>query len=227
MTQTEKCMDIELNDIEIRVLGCLIEKEAATPDNYPLSINAVLTAANQKTNRFPVLQLSEGEVQNAVDSLARHTLVGSRSGAGSRVLKYAHRLSDRLGDEFRFSQRELGVQAVLFLRGPQTAGEIKTRGARIHHLKDVSDVISTLQSLANRETGACVTRLAPAPGQKEARYAHLWSGEVDDSVLSQGVGPSAGQVSVDVVGRVSALEETVSELRAQLDTMQEKLRDLL
>ncbi len=208
-------MEFTLDAIEVRVLGCLIEKEATTPDAYPLSLNALRVACNQKTSREPVMDLAEGTVQDAIDSLIRKTLVASRSSAGSRVPKYAHRVRDRLNDEFSFAPDELAVMGLLFLRGPQTRGELRTRSARMHEFADTGAVGETLTRLGTREDGPYVTQLPVAPGHKEARFAHLVSGDVAEVAPVAATSPS--EPVSDEAARLAALELEVSRLRRELN----------
>ncbi len=210
-----------LTPIEARVLGCLIEKEATTPAGYPLSLNALKTACNQKTSRDPVMDLSESTVQDTVDALIRKTLVSGRSSSGSRVPKYAHRLHDRLNPEFDFSRPELAVMGMLFLRGPQTRGELRTRCARIHDFADTGEVDQVLTQLRTRDDGPYVKQLPLAPGHKEVRFAHLACGDVS---VDEPAPASARSVPLsDDSARLAALELEVGRLRAELDETREDL----
>lgn len=210
-------MDMILSPLELRVLGCLIEKEATTPDTYPLSLNALTAACNQKTNRDPLMDLNENTVLETIETLIKKSLVTSRSSAGSRVSKFGHRLSNRLLDEHQYSRPELALLCVMFLRGPQTLGELKTRCARIHTFPDTAELLATLKMLEQRDGGACVVKLATQPGHKEARYAHLFAGEVDiESVPATSA--SAATVS-DEAARIAELELEVGNLRRDLDAL--------
>ena len=214
-------MKITLTPIEIRVLGALIEKSATTPESYPLSLNALTNACNQKTNREPVMKLSESTVLEAGERLIRETLVSQRSGAGSRVSKYSHRLSNRLTDEYNFNPPELAVLGVLMLRGPQTAGEIRIRSTRLYEFADVLELENTLRRLAEREDGPFVTKLARQGGHKEARYAQLFGGDIEfeDTVV-----PMDSSIPVsDDSARISELEIKVQALTKQLAELQQKL----
>ncbi|HMB93526.1 MAG TPA: DUF480 domain-containing protein [Rhodothermales bacterium] len=195
-----------LDFAETRVLGCLIEKERSTPDYYPMSINALTQACNQKTNREPVAEFGEGEVEDTLAALQRKRLVGTASGAGSRVLKYRHALAEVLG----LSDADLAVLAVLMLRGPQTVGEIRGRTGRMHEFDDLGEVEQVLHALATQES-PFVTELERQPGQKEARYAHLLSGEleVETTVMTGSVSGS----------RLDQLEDEVLQLREELETL--------
>src|SRR5271163_2406775 len=161
-----------LSDVEVRVLGALIEKDITTPDYYPLSLNALVNACNQKHNRAPVMTLAEDAVHAALDSLQVQRLAGPASGADSRVTKYEHRLQE----VFNFDRREIAIVCVLLLRGPQTPGELRGRTDRMYHFEALDDVVSTLDRLGLREPP--LARVLPRqPGTKESRYTHLFAGE--------------------------------------------------
>ena len=218
-------MEIVLTPLEVRVLGCLVEKEATTPESYPLSLNALTNACNQKTNREPVMELEERTVQASIDGLIKKTLVATRSGAGSRVPKYAHRLHDRLRPDFDFSREELAPLCELMLRGPQTLGELKTRSARIHEFADIAALAAALERLERRTDGPYVTRLARRPGQKEARYAHLLTGAppIEPEILVSDV----VTVTSDDAARLTELELEVQSLRRDLTALSARLEELL
>jgi uncharacterized protein YceH (UPF0502 family) len=218
-------MNIELSAIEARVIGCLMEKEITTPDQYPLSLNALTNACNQKTNRDPVLELAESTVQQAVDSLMKKHLVSDRSaGYGGRVTKYKHRFCNTEFGPLKFSKQEFGVICVLLLRGPQTPGELRSRTNRLCEFADVTEVDGTLNGLMTREEGPFIARLARAPGARESRYAHLFSGMIESvaepeaSVESAARAPSIGMTEA-LSGRVARLEELVEGLRVELDRL--------
>jgi uncharacterized protein YceH (UPF0502 family) len=166
-------VNIVLTDAEARVLGCLVEKEITTPEYYPLSLNALLHACNQKSNRDPLMNLDESEVRGALRALGEQVLVRS-AGGDSRVAKYEHRLADT----FNFTRPETAILCELLLRGPQTPGELRSRAERMHLFEDLSVVLTTLKRLMEREP-PLVALLPRQPGMKEARYAHLLSGPVD------------------------------------------------
>ena len=172
-------MKIELTPIEARVIGCLIEKQITTPDQYPLSLNALVNACNQKSNRDPVLELEERIVQQTVDDLSRKHLVVEKSGFGSRVPKYQHRFCNTEYGTLKLDPRELAIVCELLVRGPQTPGELRSRAARMAEFTDVSEVEAALTQLSEREDGPFVTRLAREPGRRDSRYAHLFSGPVE------------------------------------------------
>ena len=214
-------MNIEFNPNEARVIGCLIEKEITTPDQYPLSLNALTNACNQKTNREPVLNLSEAEVQQSVDSLMKKYMVSDKSaGYGGRVTKYKHRFCNTEFGSLKFSKQELGIICVMLLRGPQTPGELRSRTNRLCEFADAEEVETTLRNLMSREDGPFIARLSRAPGARESRYAHLFSGmlesapepSIESAEPIAAAGPSLSQ-------RVAALEELVAQLRSELDTL--------
>jgi uncharacterized protein len=208
-------MNIELLPNEARVIGCLIEKEITTPDQYPLSLNALTNACNQKTNREPVLELAEAVVQQTVDSLMKKHLVSDRSaGYGGRVTKYKHRFCNTEFGSLKFTKQELGIICVLLLRGPQTPGELRTRTNRLCEFADADDVEATLRILMAREDGPFIARLPRAAGARESRYAHLFSGSFEsaEEPPAEEAAPGAPTLSE----RVSVLEVQVAELRAQL-----------
>jgi len=171
-------MKIELTPLEARVIGCLIEKQVTTPDQYPLSLNALVNACNQKSNRDPVLELDEPTVQGIVDGLSRKYFVTDKSGFGSRVTKYQHRFCNTEYGPLKFSPQELAIVCELLLRGPQTPGELRSRASRMAAFTDVTEVERALEQLATRDDGPFVVRLPREPGRRESRYAHLFSGPV-------------------------------------------------
>lgn len=211
-------MTVELTPNEARVIGCLIEKEITTPEQYPLSLNALTNACNQKSNRAPVLDLDETTVQESLDGLNKKYLVSEETGYGSRIAKYRHRFCNTEYGTLKFTPQELGILCELLLRGPQTPGELRSRASRLCPLKDVSEVETTLITLAQREDGPFVVCLPRESGKRESRYAHLFSGEVDGDV-------SSGSENTDVLEpaqrtqieqRVVQLEADVAELKALL-----------
>jgi uncharacterized protein len=212
-------MKIELASNEARIIGCLIEKEVTTPDQYPLSLNALTNACNQKTNREPVLELSEAEVQQSVDSLMKKYLVSDKSaGYGGRVTKYKHRFCNTEFGSLKFSKQELGIICVLLLRGPQTPGELRTRTNRLCEFEDSAHVETTLKNLMSREDGPFIARLPRAAGARESRYAHLFSGLIESVDEPPATEESAGG-ALTLSERVSQLEELVHQLRAEIDAL--------
>jgi uncharacterized protein YceH (UPF0502 family) len=212
-------MNIEFSAHEARVIGCLIEKEITTPDQYPLSLNALTNACNQKTNREPVLELAESVVQQTVDSLMKKHMVSDKSaGYGGRVTKYRHRFCNTEFGPLKFSAQELGVICVLLLRGPQTPGELRSRTGRLCEFADAEAVESTLKSLMQREDGPFIARLPRAPGARESRYAHLFFGAIESAEevpdMPEGAAPAAG-----LSQRIAHLEESMAELRREIEAL--------
>ncbi len=212
-------MNIILNDAEVRVLGALVEKEITTPDYYPLSLNALVNACNQKSNRHPVMNLDENAVRDALESLNAKGLAGAASGADSRVTKYEHRLQEA----FNFSRPEVAILCVLLLRGPQTPGELRGRSERLYAFSDLSDVQSALQHLMKREP-PLVKMLARVPGTKEARYAHLLAGELETWEREPSTEATALSSSPEAE-RLARLEEQVADLRNELADLKQQLAD--
>ncbi|EPN9194291.1 YceH family protein [Enterobacter roggenkampii] len=216
-------MKYQLNGTEARVIGCLLEKQVTTPEQYPLSVNAVTMACNQKTNREPVMNLSEHEVQDVLDALAKRHYLRTVSGFGNRVTKYEQRFCNSEFGDLKLSSAEVAVITTLLLRGAQTPGELRTRASRMHEFSDMQEVEQTLEGLAARENGPYVVRLAREPGKRESRYMHLFSGEVDSSVKSSATDITA--VDDDLVARVEALEDEVAGLKQRLDALLAHLGD--
>ena len=219
-------MNIEFSPNEARVIGSLIEKEITTPDQYPLSINALTNACNQKTNREPVLDLTESAVQQTVDALMKKHMVSDKSaGYGGRVTKYKHRFCNTEFGSLKFSKQELGILCVLLLRGPQTPGELRARTNRLCEFADANEVEAALKNLMTREDGPFVARLARAAGARESRYAHLFSGSIEsveeDSPPGAAASASAlvNPVANALTERVSLLEERVQQLQAEIDAL--------
>ena len=211
-------MNIELTATEARVIGSLIEKEVTTPDQYPLSLNALTNACNQKTNRDPVMELSESQVQAAVDALMKKYLVSDKSaGYGGRVTKYKHRFCNTEFGSLKFTKQELGIIDVLLLRGAQTPGELRTRTNRFCDFVDSDEVETVLKGLMSREEGPFVARLPRAPGSRESRYVHLFSGMVESAPEPEPDVEANDPVQGPTLSaRVARLEELVAELQAQI-----------
>ena len=205
-------MDIILNQAEARVLGSLIEKDATTPDYYPLSLNALVNACNQKSNRDPLLNLDEGTVRQAIRGLEEHGLAGPADTFDSRVTKYEHRLQE----VFNLDRRETALVCVLLLRGPQTPGELRSRCERIHAFDDLAEVESTLQRLMKREP-PLVKILPRQTGTKESRYAHLLSAEPEIAPPSQSEAVHISAHSGN--DRVAKLEEELTDLRNEISDL--------
>jgi hypothetical protein len=218
---------IELDSLEARVIGCLIEKQVTTPDQYPLSLNALLSACNQKSNRDPVLNLDEATVQRTVDALSRKHLLLERSGFGSRVPKYQHLFCNTEYGTLKFSPQELAVVCELLLRGAQTPGELRSRASRMASFTEVSEVEAVLQALQQRESGPLVARLAREPGRRESRYMHLFGSEPIPQVAEADETPhevSSPVGSGALEGRVATLETEVAALRAELEELKARGR---
>ena len=220
-------MNIELTLHETRVIGCLIEKEITTPEQYPLSLNALTNACNQRSNRDPVLDLDETDVQQVVDSLIRKYYVSEQSGYGSRVPKFQHRFCNSNYGTLKFSPQELGIVCELFLRGAQTPGELRSHASRLCRFGDVTEVEAVLTQLAQREDGPFVVRMPREPGKRESRYAHLFSGEVIGDEV-QGV---EGSIDPDEkhgggCGSLGKLEQRVADLEAEVAALKKLVEDL-
>ena len=209
---------MNLTAIETRVLGSLIEKDITTPDYYPLSLNALVNACNQKNNRDPVMTLDEAAVRGALASLQERRMAGPAGGADSRVTKYEHRLQE----VFNFDRREIAVVCVLLLRGAQTPGELRGRTDRMYRFEALDDVVSTLDRLGQREP-PLVRALARQPGTKEIRYMHLFSGEPPEHLMQAVARPSPVMGDDPDSDRIAALEQEVSRLRTELTEVQHQL----
>jgi uncharacterized protein len=205
-------VNIFLSDVEARVLGCLVEKEITTPEYYPLSLNALVHASNQKSNRDPLMNLEEDAVRQALRTLSEQALTRSASG-DSRVAKYEHRLADT----FNFTRPETAILCELLLRGPQTPGELRSRAERMHPFEDLSVVQSTLKHLMERNP-PLVKLLPRQPGNKEARYAHLLSGDVEVRE-----GPPVKTVAIS---NSSSENVRMTELEAEIASLQKEIADL-
>jgi uncharacterized protein len=214
---------VNLTEIETRVLGSLVEKDITTPDYYPLSLNALVNACNQKNNRDPVMTLDEAEVRQALNALQGKRFAGPAGGADSRVPKFEHRLQE----VFNFDRREIAIVCVLLLRGAQTPGELRGRTDRMYHFEALEDLVSTLERLAQREP-PLVTVLPRQPGTKESRYMHLFSGGPPEQtnvapLTEERAHSTMGSRAITDDDRLSKLEEEVSRLRAELSDVQQQL----
>jgi uncharacterized protein YceH (UPF0502 family) len=217
-------MRIELEPLEARVIGCMIEKQITTPDQYPLSLNALVNACNQKSNRDPVMSVDEPTVQRTIDALSRKHLVLERSGFGSRVPKYQHLFCNTEYGSLKLSAQELAIVCELLLRGPQTPGELRSRAGRMASFSDVSEVEVALQALLERDSGPLVARLPREPGRRESRYMHLFSGEPpprvpEEEVTAAREGLAPAGEDEGLADRVARLEDEVRQLRAELDEL--------
>ena len=208
-----RATNVLLNEAEVRVLGSLVEKEITTPDYYPLSINALVNACNQKSNRDPVMNLNEEVIRQALNSLNEKGLAGTASTADSRVPKYEHRMQEA----FNFTRRETAVLCVLMLRGPQTPGELRGRTERMHRFEDLTDVQSTLQKLMTREEPLAKV-LPRQPGTKESRYAHLLCGDKPEW--------DAPPVASEARGDSPAEDERIARLEEGITSLQKEIADL-
>jgi uncharacterized protein YceH (UPF0502 family) len=219
-------MDIRLTPTEARVIGCLMEKAITTPDQYPLSLNALTNACNQKTNRDPVLDLDDRTVQDALDSLAKKHLILERSGFGSRVPKYQHRLCNTGFGSLEFSSVETAIVCELLLRGPQTPGELRSHTARMAQTNDVSEIETALENLATRPDGPFVVRLPREPGRRESRYAHLFGGDIDLDALAaepQAHAATSEPPASSTLERIARLEAEMEKLKQELAAMKARV----
>ncbi|MGI2169344.1 YceH family protein [Shewanella sp. MF05960] len=217
---------MELTPLEARVIGCLLEKELTTPDQYPLSLNSLTLACNQKSSREPVLSLSESDVQDIIEDLNKKRLISEQSGFGSRVVKYKHRFCNTEFSELQLNSAEVALICVLLLRGPQTPGELKTRTARLHEFTDVSQVETALIGLSQRET-SLVVQLAREPNKRDCRFMECFSGNIDDHqvnsndnlhVSAQTHQSIAQDSRIDELSqRVAVLEEKIAQLESLLN----------
>lgn len=214
-------MNIQLTSYEARVIGALIEKERTTPDQYPLSLNALVNACNQKSSRDPVMSLDERTVQEVLDGLVKKRLVSEKSGFGSRVTKYQHRFCNTDFGELTFTDQELGIICVLLLRGPQTSGELRLRSDRLCKFSDVHETEVVLQRLMEREDGPFVTKLPREAGKRESRYAHLFCGEVGFE-SETGISGSVEVITADA-DRLNAMEDVLYALRREVDEIKRRL----
>jgi uncharacterized protein YceH (UPF0502 family) len=241
-------MKIELTGLEARVIGCLIEKQITTPDQYPLSLNALANACNQKSNRDPVMDLDEATVQKTLDTLSKKHFVMEKSGFGSRVPKYQHRFCNTEFGTLKLDPQELAIVCELLVRGPQTPGELRTRASRMAPFAETSEIEAALSRLADRPDGPFVVRLVREPNRRDSRWAHLFSGPVADAAPA-GYDPehvvgghasehgslkshaesnavSAPEISFPASRndeRLAKVEQEVSALRAELEDLKRRL----
>ncbi|UGA57184.1 YceH family protein [Vibrio sp. VB16] len=220
-------MKIELSAIEARVIGCLLEKEATTPDLYPLTLNSLTNACNQKSNREPVMSLSESDVLDAVDNLISKRMVSDESAFNSRVSKYRHRFCNTEFGDLQFTQQEKGVVCCLLLRGAQTPGELRTRTNRLCQFTDVKETEAVLDKLsANDIESAIVVKLPREAGKRESRYMHQFCGEVDLDAFSsaptnqyEGVKQLENQKLLELEEELALVKKEVAELREMLELL--------
>ena len=212
----------ELNELEARVIGCLIEKSIVTPDQYPMTLNALTNACNQKSSREPVMSLTPGEVQHAIRVLEEKHLARTEENFKSRAEKYSQRFCGTRYSDLQLDPAQVAIICLLLLRGPQTPGELRARSGRLHSFADNSDVVVAMEGLINREGEPLVVKLARAPGRKDSEYMHLFSGPVDIEARAEAALAAKPQAIssrnqvAELSERVAQLEEDVAELRALL-----------
>lgn len=230
-------MLVQLTPMQARVIGVLIEKEITTPDQYPLSLNALTLGCNQKSSREPILQLSETEVQNVLDELRDKNLLFEHQNSGSRVVKFKHRFCNTEFSSLQFSPQQLAIVCVLLLRGPQTPGELRTRTNRLAQFANVNEVESELVALSEFNGDKLVRKLAREPGKREARYAHLFSGEdgleqanigvttssLHDNSVFEVNDESSGKQFAQALLRIQTLEEQVIKMNDIIKEMQKNI----
>ena len=209
--------------MEARVIGCLIEKQITTPDQYPLSLNALVNACNQKSNRDPVMSADEAVVQSTLDHLIRKHFVIEKSGFGSRVPKYQHRFCNTEFGPLKLTAQDLAIVCELLLRGPQTPGELRTRAARMASFSEVAQVETALESLSSRPDGPFVVRLPREPGRRDSRYAHLFSGAVSIPAVAEESTADAVIAPTSVTSRLERLEKELYQLQEELKDIKARL----
>ncbi|MEZ9905970.1 YceH family protein [Vibrio breoganii] len=217
-------MLLQLSPLEARIIGCLIEKEVTTPDYYPLSLNSLTTACNQKSNRDPVMELSDAKVLDGINALTDRRLVNDESSFNSRTAKYRHRFCNTEFGDLQFSAQEKGIVCVMLLRGAQTPGEIRTRTNRLAQFADVKEVEATLDKLANLDT-PIVVKLPREPGKRESRYQHLFCGEVDIEALATATPVSS--VKTPTAEKLEALEQEVASLKSEVAELRALIESVL
>ncbi len=215
-------MDICLTPYEARVIGCLLEKERTTPEHYPLSLNALTNACNQKSSRDPVLALDETTMRDTIDALEKKHYIIEKSGFGSRVTKYQHRFCNTEFGELKLTEQEFGIVCVLLLRGPQTPGELRSRTERLCKFQDIHEVESTLDQLMQRDDGPFVAKLPRVPGKRETRFAHLFGGEIDMAEAAESAPAVSAESGADTE-RIVQLEQLVNQLRDEVATLKMRL----
>lgn len=207
-------------------MGVLLEKEVTTPDQYPLSLNGLVNGCNQKSNRDPVMQLNQAEVLAAVDDLRKKHLIVEKSGFGSRVPKYQHRFCNTEFSDLKLSDQEKAILCELFLRGPQTPGELRARAGRMATFSDVAEVESVLEGLATNGDEPLVVKLSREPGKRESRYAHRFGSISSTPTTSPEIRPSAADGEVGVEGLIARLERRVQVLETELASVEARLKAL-
>lgn len=219
-------MVTQLSPLEARIIGCLIEKEVTTPDYYPLSLNSLTTACNQKSNRDPVMDLSDAEVLDGLNALSERRLVSDESSFNSRTAKYQHRFCNTEFGDLQFTPQERAIVCVLLLRGPQTPGEIRTRTNRLAQFNDVKEVEATLEKLAGLDS-PLVVKLPREPGKRESRYQHLFSGEVDVEALAVASSSTPSAVATPTTEKILKLEQEVENLKNEVAELRQLLESVL
>lgn len=215
-------MQTQLNDTEARIIGCLIEKSIVTPDQYPLTLNALTNACNQKSSRNPVMSLTQGEVQHTIRELEGRHLVRTDENFKSRVEKYAQRFCNTRYSNLQFSDGELAIVCLLLLRGSQTPGELRSRSGRLHTFEDSAEVVQALGSLAERDPDPLVVKLPRTPGRKDSEYMHLFSGPVDVEAYASEAREQPARTTA-ARHSVAELEERVARLEAQVTAIKAKM----
>ena len=216
-----------INQAEIRIIGCLIEKEITTPEQYPLTLNALTTACNQKSNRDPVTTMTDSDVLDGLNSLLNDRLVTDETRGNSRVAKYQHRFCNTEFGSLKLSEQEIAILCVLFLRGPQTPGELRTRTQRLCEFDNVAQVEAILIKLASDEISPKVTKLAKEPGKREARYGHLFCGDLSDSVALASEAETSAKIAPEQESRILMLEKEVADLRSEVQELKLLINDVL
>ncbi|MPW36214.1 YceH family protein [Vibrio sp. B1Z05] len=217
-------MLLQLSPLEARIIGCLIEKEVTTPDYYPLSLNSLTTACNQKSNRDPVMELTDAEVLDGINALIERHLVRDESTFNSRTAKYRHRFCNTEFGDLQFTAQDKAIVCVMLLRGAQTPGEIRTRTNRLAQFTDVKEVEATLDKLATLDS-PIVVKLAREPGKRESRYQHLFCGEVDVQAIASAA--PAAPVSTPTTEKINALEKQVHELKEEVAELRALIESVL
>lgn len=215
-------MQDQLDDKEARVIGCLIEKSVVTPDQYPLTLNALTNACNQKSSRDPVMSLSQGDVQHTIRELEAKHLVQTAENFKSRTEKYTQRFCNTRYSDLQFDPAELAIVCLLLLRGPQTPGELRARSGRLHAFADNAEVVVALDRLLEREAGALVVKLPRVPGRKDSEYMHLFCGPVDvDAHIAET--STARPAAAPQRGGIAELAERVDRLEVELAALKEQM----
>lgn len=216
-------MLVQLSPLEARIIGCLMEKEVTTPDYYPLSLNSLTTACNQKSNRDPVMELSDSDVLDGINGLIERHLVSDESSFNSRTAKYRHRFCNTEFGDLKLSPQEKAIVCVMLLRGPQTPGELRTRTNRLAQFSDVKEVEATLEKMSQLSS-PIVVKLPKEPGKRDFRFQHLFSGEVDLDALTLAASSSVLRTPTSekiehLEQEVASLKQEVAELRALLESV--------